>query len=181
MPRDPLVGLVLPGLSHTHSLPVLLPWRVAEPWRRAAQVIIDHIEECAPIIYTPTVGEVCLQYSRLFRRARGMYFSAEDKGNMHAMVYNWRAARPRGGRSALQHPLSARLTARRGAGRDNNRVDVIVVTDGSRVLGLGDLGVQGMGISVGKLDLYVAGAGIHPSYVLPVVRPRACGSGRSAV
>lgn len=105
------------------------------------QLIISHVEELAPVIYTPTVGEVCLQYSRLFRRARGMYFSAADRGNMHAMAYNW----------------------------DNDRVDVIVVTDGSRVLGLGDLGVQGMGISVGKLDLYVAGAGLHPSFVLPVV------------
>ena len=104
------------------------------------KVIIDHVEECAPIIYTPTVGEVCLSYSRLYRRARGMYFSADDRGNMHAMVYNW----------------------------PNERVDVIVLTDGSRILGLGDLGVQGMGIPIGKLDLYVAGAGVHPSYVMPV-------------
>jgi malate dehydrogenase (decarboxylating) len=83
---------------------------------------------------------VCLSYSRLYRRARGMYFSAEDRGNMHAMAYNW----------------------------PSSRVDVIVLTDGSRILGLGDLGVQGMGIPIGKLDLYVAGAGVHPSYVLPV-------------
>ena len=103
-------------------------------------VIIDHVEETAPIIYTPTVGEVCLQYSRLYRRARGMFFSTEDSGNMHAMCYNW----------------------------PSDRVDVIVVTDGSRILGLGDLGVQGMGIPIGKLDLYVAGAGLHPSYVLPI-------------
>ena len=81
-----------------------------------------------------------MQYSRLYRRARGMYFSLEDRGNMHAMAYNW----------------------------PSERVDVIVLTDGSRILGLGDLGVQGMGIPIGKLDLYVAGAGIHPSYVLPV-------------
>jgi malate dehydrogenase (decarboxylating) len=104
------------------------------------KVIIDHVEETAPIIYTPTVGEVCLQYSRLYRRARGMFFSVEDVGNMHAMCYNW----------------------------PSDRVDVIVVTDGSRILGLGDLGVQGMGIPIGKLDLYVAGAGLHPSYVLPI-------------
>ena len=69
-----------------------------------------------------------------------MYFSLEDRGHMHAMAYNW----------------------------PSERVDVIVLTDGSRILGLGDLGVQGMGIPIGKLDLYVAGAGIHPSYVLPV-------------
>lgn len=104
------------------------------------RLLVDHIEELAPIIYTPTVGEACLQYSRLFRRPRGMYFSAKDVGHFNAMMYNWK-----------------------------NDVSVIVVTDGSRVLGLGDLGAHGMGISVGKLDLYVAGAGIDPSKVLPCV------------
>mmetsp|Transcript_4762 Transcript_4762/g.12025 ORF Transcript_4762/g.12025 Transcript_4762/m.12025 type:complete len:687 (-) Transcript_4762:44-2104(-) len=103
-------------------------------------LLVNHIEDLAPIIYTPTVGEACLQYSRLFRRPRGMYFSAEDIGHFNAMMYNWK-----------------------------NDVSVIVVTDGSRVLGLGDLGAQGMGIAVGKLDLYVAGAGIDPSKVLPCV------------
>ena len=102
--------------------------------------MIDHVEEMAPIIYTPTIGEVCLQYSRLYRRARGMFFSLEDRGDMSSMVYNW----------------------------PSDRVDVIVLTDGSRILGLGDLGVQGMGIPIGKLDLYVAGAGVHPSFVLPI-------------
>ena len=104
------------------------------------RLLVDHIEELAPIIYTPTVGEACLQYSKLFRRPRGMYFSADDVGHFNAMMYNWKSD-----------------------------VSVIVVTDGSRVLGLGDLGAQGMGISVGKLDLYVAGAGIDPSKVLPCV------------
>ena len=104
------------------------------------RLLVDHIEELAPVIYTPTVGEACLQYSRLFRRPRGMYFSADDVGHFNAMMYNWK-----------------------------NDVSVIVVTDGSRVLGLGDLGAHGMGISVGKLDLYVAGAGIEPSSVLPCV------------
>lgn len=77
----------------------------------------------APIVYTPTVGEVCKNYSALYRRARGMYFSIRDIGQMNAMVYNW----------------------------DSDEVDVIVVTDGSRVLGLGDLGAQGMGIAIGWL------------------------------
>lgn len=104
------------------------------------RLLVEHIEELAPIIYTPTVGEACMQYSRLFRRPRGMYFSADDRGHFNAMMYNWKSD-----------------------------VNVIVVTDGSRVLGLGDLGAQGMGISVGKLDLYVAGAGIEPSKVLPCV------------
>ncbi|PON95362.1 Malic oxidoreductase [Trema orientale] len=77
----------------------------------------------------------------LFRRPRGMYFSAEDSGEMMSMVYNWPA----------------------------DQVDMIVVTDGSRILGLGDLGVQGIGIAIGKLDLYVAAAGINPQRVLPVM------------
>lgn len=105
------------------------------------KVLLDNIEEYAPIVYTPTVGLVCQNYSGLFRRPRGMYFSAEDRGEMMSMVYNWPA----------------------------DQVDMIVVTDGSRILGLGDLGVQGIGIAVGKLDLYVAAAGINPQRVLPVM------------
>ncbi|KAL2251261.1 NAD-dependent malic enzyme 62 kDa isoform, mitochondrial [Sesamum indicum] len=105
------------------------------------KVLIDNIEEYAPIVYTPTVGLVCQKYSGLFRRPRGMYFSAEDRGEMMSMVYNWPA----------------------------DQVDMIVVTDGSRILGLGDLGVQGIGIAIGKLDLYVAAAGINPQRVLPVM------------
>ncbi|KAJ4952198.1 hypothetical protein NE237_029030 [Protea cynaroides] len=105
------------------------------------KVLIDNIEEYAPIVYTPTVGLVCQKYSGLFRRPRGMYFSAADRGEMMSMVYNWPA----------------------------EQVDMIVVTDGSRILGLGDLGVQGIGIAIGKLDLYVAAAGINPQRVLPVM------------
>ncbi|KAK1393778.1 Malic enzyme [Heracleum sosnowskyi] len=105
------------------------------------KVLIANIEEYAPIVYTPTVGLVCQNYSGLFRRPRGMYFSAADRGEMMSMVYNWPA----------------------------DQVDMIVVTDGSRILGLGDLGVQGIGISIGKLDLYVAAAGINPQRVLPVM------------
>ncbi|XP_022924734.1 NAD-dependent malic enzyme 1, mitochondrial isoform X1 [Cucurbita moschata] len=105
------------------------------------KVLIAHIEEYAPIVYTPTVGLVCQNYSGLFRRPRGMYFSAEDRGEMMSMVYNWPA----------------------------DQVDMIVVTDGSRILGLGDLGVHGIGIAIGKLDLYVAAAGINPQRVLPVM------------
>eukprot|EP00271_Cylindrocystis_brebissonii_P007423 TRINITY_DN20955_c0_g1_i1.p1 TRINITY_DN20955_c0_g1~~TRINITY_DN20955_c0_g1_i1.p1 ORF type:complete len:709 (-),score=90.97 TRINITY_DN20955_c0_g1_i1:441-2516(-) len=104
------------------------------------RVLIENIKNFAPIIYTPTVGTVCANYSGLFRRPRGMYFSALDQGEMISMVHNWPA----------------------------DQVDMIVVTDGSRILGLGDLGVQGIGITIGKLDLYVASAGIHPQRVLPV-------------
>ncbi|KAG5251530.1 NAD-dependent malic enzyme family protein [Salix suchowensis] len=95
------------------------------------RVLIDNIKDFAPIIYTPTVGLVCQNYSGLFRRPRGMYFSAKDKGEMMSMIYNWPA----------------------------HQVDMIVLTDGSRILGLGDLGVQGIGIPIGKLDIYVAAAG----------------------
>lgn len=78
--------------------------------------LLDNIEKLAPIIYTPTVGEACQSFSSLFRRPRGMYFSYADKGNMHSMVWNW----------------------------PSDDVEIIVVTDGSRILGLGDLGTNGM-------------------------------------
>ncbi|PKI60901.1 NAD-dependent malic enzyme 59 kDa isoform, mitochondrial [Punica granatum] len=105
------------------------------------RVLIDNIKDFAPIIYTPTVGLVCQNYSGLFRRPRGMYFCAKDKGEMMSMIYNWPA----------------------------HKVDMIVLTDGSRILGLGDLGVQGIGIPIGKLDMYVAAAGINPQKILPVM------------
>merc|ERR1719228_3056396 len=97
--------------------------------------------EMAPIIYTPTVGWACTNFSHLYRRPRGMFFSANDKGEMASMVYNW----------------------------ESDQVDAVVVTDGSRILGLGDLGMGGLGISIGKLDLYVAAGGFHPRRVLPCV------------
>lgn len=105
------------------------------------KLLTDHIEMMAPLVYTPTVGEVCTQFGWQFRRTRGMYFSRNDVGEMSSIVYNWPHA----------------------------DVHVIVVTDGSRILGLGDLGVNGMGISVGKLALYCAAGGIAPHRVLPVV------------
>ncbi|KRX09742.1 hypothetical protein PPERSA_02614 [Pseudocohnilembus persalinus] len=105
------------------------------------KILDQNFEEMAPIIYTPTVGWVCKNYSQIFRRPRGMYFSAKDKNEMAIMVRNWQS----------------------------NEVDAIVITDGSRVLGLGDLGINGIGISIGKLDLYVAAGGFHPARVLPIV------------
>jgi len=103
-------------------------------------VLSRHFEALAPVVYTPTVGDACRKFHSMFRRARGMYFSSQDVGEMGSMVWNW----PR-------------------------EVDVVVVTDGSRVLGLGDLGANGMGIPVGKGCLYTAAGGIDPLRLLPVV------------
>jgi len=105
------------------------------------RVLVENIKELAPIIYTPTVGRVCLEFGSQYRRPRGMYFSMFDRGHMQAMVHNW-------------------------PGKD---VQVVVVTDGSRILGLGDLGANGMGIPIGKLALYCAAGGIAPHRVLPVM------------
>jgi len=104
------------------------------------RTLIDHIDVMAPLVYTPTVGLICQKFGNQFRRPRGMYFSRDDRGHMNSIVYNW----------------------------PHNDVHVIVVTDGSRILGLGDLGVNGMGIPIGKLALYCAAGGIAPHRVLPV-------------
>lgn len=105
------------------------------------RILVDHIEEVAPLIYTPTVGQACKEFGDRYRRPRGMYFTKEDRGHMASMVYNW----------------------------PHDDVRIICVTDGSRILGLGDLGANGMGIPVGKLSLYCAAGGIAPHRVLPVV------------
>ncbi|PAJ73671.1 NAD-dependent malic enzyme [Pseudoalteromonas sp. NBT06-2] len=105
------------------------------------RLVRDHLEEMMPIIYTPTVGDACEQFSDIYRSSRGLFISYEERHQIDDILRN----------------------------ATKNSVKVIVVTDGERILGLGDQGIGGMGIPIGKLSLYTACGGISPAYTLPVM------------
>jgi malate dehydrogenase (oxaloacetate-decarboxylating) len=105
------------------------------------RLMLEHIEEMMPIVYTPTVGLACQQFSQIYRRPRGLVVSYPQRDSIKEILRN----------------------------RPNPEVDVIVVTDGERILGLGDQGVGGLGIPIGKLSLYSLIGGIHPSRTLPII------------
>jgi malate dehydrogenase (oxaloacetate-decarboxylating)(NADP+) len=104
------------------------------------QTIVAHVERILPIIYTPTVGQACVEFSHLAREPKGFFITPDDRGRIHRILGHW----------------------------PQRDIRVVVVTDGQRILGLGDLGANGMGIPIGKLALYTACAGIPPEAGLPV-------------
>ncbi|MGW0336117.1 NAD-dependent malic enzyme [Streptomyces sp. NPDC003011] len=104
-------------------------------------LLTRHLEEMLPIVYTPTVGDACRRFSEIYRKPRGLFLTYEDRHRFREILRN----------------------------RPHREVDVIVATDGQRILGLGDQGVGGMGIPIGKLSLYTAIGGIHPARTLPIL------------
>ncbi len=104
------------------------------------RLLVQHIKDIAPLIYTPTVGQACQEWHLNYVQPEGLYISYSDRGNIATVLNNW----------------------------PEKNVEITVITDGSRILGLGDLGINGMGIPIGKLALYISCAGISPEKALPL-------------
>ena len=143
MTQDEQLARILPGVRSKPTPLEQYAYLVALHDRNVTlfyRLVIDHLEELMPVLYTPTVGQACEDFGRIFRRSRGLYVTADDRGKVSTVLANW----------------------------PSDDIRMIVVTDGERILGLGDLGANGMGIPIGKLTLYTACAGIPPHQCLPI-------------
>jgi malate dehydrogenase (oxaloacetate-decarboxylating)(NADP+) len=143
MTQDEQLDRILPGVRARPTPIDQYAYLVALHDRNVTlfyRLVMDNLEEFLPVLYTPTVGQACEEFGRIFRRSRGLYVTSEDRGRVRDVLANW----------------------------PHDDVRMIVVTDGERILGLGDLGANGMGIPIGKLTLYTACAGVSPHQCLPI-------------
>lgn len=135
------VMLQIRSLKNDLQKYIMLNQVLARNERLYYQILMRYTEELLPIVYTPTVGKACQEFGLIFRDPKGLFITIHDLGHVYDIITNW----------------------------PERRVQAVVMTDGERILGLGDLGANGMGIPIGKLALYTACAGIHPSACLPLM------------